>query len=152
MSNETLFISVCLTHVNVWESIEKPCSCVQFIKSHIFLLQVMRESVSGTTSHMHCVWTCNEIEGSYDKVSYHHSSKLYRKKNITHLLPLVLLQVLRITDGNKPMIFSGIAYADTYILACVYTFTMMYFNIDTLVLRAVPCLYLSIDTQAENCM
>ena len=76
-----------LTHTNVWESMGKPCSCTQFIKSHIFyyksrknpyqccksrqnpyqVLQVTRESVSGTTSHVRCVSTCNEIEGSYDK-------------------------------------------------------------------------------------
>ena len=33
-------------------SMGKPCSCTQFIKSCIFLLQVVRESVSGTTSHV----------------------------------------------------------------------------------------------------
>ena len=27
---------ICLTHANVWESMGKPCSCVQFIKSRIF--------------------------------------------------------------------------------------------------------------------
>ena len=81
-----------LTHANVWESIGKPCSYTQFIKSRIFyyksrknpyqycksrenqyqycksrenqyqyckscenlyqVLQAMRESVSGTTSHV----------------------------------------------------------------------------------------------------
>ena len=51
-----------LTHANVWESMGKPCSCTQFIKSRIFyykscenpyqVLQVTRESVSGTTSHV----------------------------------------------------------------------------------------------------
>jgi len=30
-----LFI-IRLTHANVWESIGKPCSCMQFIKSRIF--------------------------------------------------------------------------------------------------------------------
>ena len=84
-----------LTHANVWESMGKPCSCTQFIKSRIFycksrenpyqycksrenpyqycksrenpyqycksrenpyqVLQVTRESVSGTTSHVRCV-------------------------------------------------------------------------------------------------
>ena len=44
----------------------------------VTVLQVLRESVSAT-SHMCCVWTCNEIEGSYD---YHNSTKLhlYQKK------------------------------------------------------------------------
>ena len=27
---------ICLTHANVWESMGKPCSCTQFIKSRIF--------------------------------------------------------------------------------------------------------------------
>ena len=27
---------ICLTHANVWESVGKPCSCMQFIKSCIF--------------------------------------------------------------------------------------------------------------------
>ena len=54
-----------LTHTNVWESMGKPCSCMQFIYNPV---QVMQESVSGTASHMHCVWTCYYIEGSYDKL------------------------------------------------------------------------------------
>ena len=29
-------IIIRLTHANVWESMGKPCSCMQFIKSHIF--------------------------------------------------------------------------------------------------------------------
>ena len=67
----------------------KPCSCMQFIKSRICyykscenpyqycksrenpyqVLQVTREFVSGTTSHVRCVRTCNEIEGLYDKIT-----------------------------------------------------------------------------------
>ena len=42
----------------------------------------------------------------------------YTEKNITHLLPLALLLMLHThnnTDGNKLVIFSGIAYSDTYI-------------------------------------
>ena len=38
-------------------------------KKSYFLLQVTRESILGTTSHVHCVWQCNEIEGSYDKIT-----------------------------------------------------------------------------------
>ena len=30
------FIIIRLTHANVWESMGKPCSCMQFIKSRIF--------------------------------------------------------------------------------------------------------------------
>jgi len=43
-------------------------------KKPYLLLQVRPESASvlqatweGTASHMRCIWTCNEIEGSYDK-------------------------------------------------------------------------------------
>jgi len=39
-------IIIRLTHTNVWDSMGKPCSCMQFIKSYIFLLQVTREFVS----------------------------------------------------------------------------------------------------------
>ena len=118
----------------------KPCSCTQFIKSRIFycksrenpyqycksrenpyqVLQVTRESVSGTTSHVRCVGPCNEIEGSYDKIIITIVPS-YTGENITSLLPLALLLVLRTrnnTDGNKLVIFSGIAlyYGDNYIL------------------------------------
>ena len=52
-------------------------------KKSYFLLQVTWESVSGTASHAQCVWTCNEIRGLYDKIDhYHHTTKLYWKKNI----------------------------------------------------------------------
>ena len=123
----------------------KPSSCTQFIKSPIFysksrenpyqycksrenpyqVLQVTRKSVSGTTSHVRiCISTtspCNEIEGSYDKIIITIVPS-YIGKNITRLLPLALLLVLRTrnnTDGNKFVIFSGIAlyYGDTYILS-----------------------------------
>ena len=30
-----LIFIICLTHTNVWESMGKPCSCTQFIKSRI---------------------------------------------------------------------------------------------------------------------
>ena len=50
-------------------------------KKPYFLLQVVRESVSGTASHAHCIWTCNEIEGSYDKIiNTIVATKLYWKK------------------------------------------------------------------------
>ena len=51
-----------LTHANVWESMGKPCSCTEFIKSRIlhymsgkslFQYQVTWQFASGTTSHMH---------------------------------------------------------------------------------------------------
>ena len=50
----------------------------------------------------------------------------YTGKNITHLLPLALLLVLctcNNTDGNKLVIYSGIAfyYGDNYIIASKVT-------------------------------
>ena len=33
-----------------------------------YLIQVTWESVSGTASHTRWIWTCNEIEGPYDKI------------------------------------------------------------------------------------
>ena len=116
-----------LTHANVWESMGKPCSCTQFIKSHIFYSksrknQVTRESVSGSTSHVRCVRTCNEIGGSYDKIIITIVPS-YTGKNITRSLPLALLLMSNNTDGNKLMIFSGIAlyFGDTYIIASPFT-------------------------------
>ena len=145
VSLATTVIIICLTHENVWESMGKPCSCIQFIKSSILycksrvnpyqyyksrevsVLQVTWKSVSGTASHARCVWTCNEIEGSYDKIitivpSYtRKKNHCFTGKNITCLLPLPLLLVLHTrnnTDGNKLVIFSGIAsyYGDNYIV------------------------------------
>ena len=63
---------------------------------------------------------CNEIEGSYDKIIITIVPS-YTGKNIMSLLLLALLLVLHTrnnTDGNKLVIFSGIAlyYGDTYIL------------------------------------
>ena len=90
-------------------------------KKPYFLLQVTRESVSGTTSHVRYVRTCNEIGGSYDKIIITIVPS-YTGKNTTRLLPLALLLVLRTrnnTDGNKLVTFSGIAlyYGDNYIIA-----------------------------------
>ena len=61
-----------------------------------------------------------KVEGLYDKIIVTIVPS-YTWKNITHLLPLALLLVLRAynnTDSNKLVIFSGIAlyYGDTYII------------------------------------
>ena len=66
---------------------------------------------------------CNEIEGSYDKIIITIVPSC-TGKNITCLLPLALLLVLRTrnsTDGNKLVIFAGKAlyYGDTYIVLVV---------------------------------
>ena len=65
------------------------------------------------------------MEGLYDKIIITIVPS-YTGKNITRLLPLALLLVLRTrnnTDGNKLVIFSRIAwyYGDTYILSMVHT-------------------------------
>ena len=55
----------------------KPCSCMQFIKSYIFATSHSRIRISTTSyARIHIsyynsrvlVWTCNEIEGSYDEI------------------------------------------------------------------------------------
>ena len=38
------------------------------MQESVSVLQVTQGSVSGTTSHVCCVWTCNEIEDSCDKI------------------------------------------------------------------------------------
>ena len=86
-------------------------------KKPYFLLQFMRESVSGTCAYIR---TCNEMKGSYDKIIITRVLSYTRKKNFTRLLPLALLLMLctgNNTDGNKFVIFSGIAwyYGDTYL-------------------------------------
>ena len=97
---------------------KKPYFVLQVTCESVSVLQVTRESVSGTTSHVRCVRTCNEMEGLYDKIIITIVPS-YTGKNVTSLLPFALLLVLRTrnnTDGNKLVIFSGIAlyYGDTY--------------------------------------
>ena len=86
----------------------------------VSVLQVPWQSVSSIKYYKSrvCVWTCNEIESSYDKIIITIVPS-HTRKNITHLFPLTLLLVLRTgnnIDGNKHMISSGIAlyYGDTF--------------------------------------
>ena len=107
-----------LMYGSQWGSLAAARFLLQIMRESVSVLQVTRESVSGTTSHMHCVWTCNEIGSSYDKIIITIVPS-YTGKNITRLLPLALLLKLRTrnnTDSNKLVIFSGIAlyYGDTY--------------------------------------
>ena len=125
-------IIIRLTHANVWESMGKPCSCTQFIKSRIFYSKSRENPYQYCKSRVNLYQvlqvTCaasepfNEIEGSYNKIIITIVPSC-TGKNITRLLPLALLLVLRTrnnTDGNKLVIFSGIAlyYGDTYIGSC----------------------------------
>ena len=108
-----------LTHANVWESMGKPCSCVQFIKSRIFYcksrenLYQYYKSRENPYQVLQVTHAASEraMRGSYDKIIITIAPS-YTGKNITRLLPLALLLVLRTcnnTDGNKLVIFSGIA-------------------------------------------
>jgi len=116
---------------------KKPYFLLQVTRESISVLQVTWESVSGTGSHVRiCIRYCKSRENPYhvlqvtraaskramkSKVRMIKSAPSYTRKNITHLLPLALLLVLRTcnnTDGNKLVIFSGIAsyYGDNYII------------------------------------
>ena len=106
--------------VSVLQVTRESISVLQVTRESRSVLQVTREFVSGTTSHMRCVRTCNEIEGSCDEIIITIVPS-YTGKNITCLLPFALLLVLcthNNTDSNKVIIFSSIAlyYGDTYIL------------------------------------
>jgi len=47
---------------------QESISVLQVTWESISVLQVTWESISGIASHVRCIWTCNEIEGSYDKI------------------------------------------------------------------------------------
>ena len=129
-----LCIIIRLTHVNVWESMGKPCSCMQFIKTRIFTASHARIRIS-TTSHMRIhIKYCKSRENPYQvlQVTCPAASERAMKskvrmiksyqKNITRLLPLALLLVLctrNNTDVNKLVVFSGIASYYNYMLSYV---------------------------------
>ena len=63
--------------------------CIRYYKSHC------------------CVWTCNEIEGLYDKIIITIVTS-YARENLTRLFPLKLLLMVcshNKTDGNQIIIF-----------------------------------------------
>ena len=116
-----------LTHANVWESVEKPCSCVQFLKSDFYYKSCenpyqytshTRIHISTTLNNVH-IWTCNEIRSSDNKIIITIVPS-YTERKITCLLLLALLPMLHShnnTDRNKLMMFFGITlyYGDTHI-------------------------------------
>ena len=53
---------------------------LQVTRESVSVLQDTQKSVSGTASHARCIWTCNKIEGLYDKTIIILSTKLCRKK------------------------------------------------------------------------
>ena len=69
--------------------------------------KLTQESVS--VLQVHYVWMCNEIRGSYDKISV--------PEEISWAW-LIMLHNSKNTDGNKVMIFSGIAlyYGDQHLV------------------------------------
>ena len=107
-------ILIIIHHTNVQKSMGKPCSW-----SYISYCKSQRICIS-TTSYACYVWTYNKIRGLYYEITIIIVPS-YTGKNITRLLPLALLLVLRTrnnTDGNKLVIFSGIASynGDNYIV------------------------------------
>ena len=111
---------------------KKPYFLLQVTRESISVLQVTQESVSGTTSHVRSSECAMKSKvRSYDKIIITIVPS-YTRKNITCLLPLALLLVLHTrnnTDGNKLMIFSGIAlyYGDTYIILKLFDQATMTF-------------------------
>ena len=105
----------------------KPCSCTQLIKSllqvmqeSISILQVTRESISGAIQ-VTCAASERTMKSKVCMIKIITIVPSYTGKNITHLLPLALLLVLRThnnTEGNKLVVFSGIDlyHGDTRLL------------------------------------
>ena len=120
-----LTIIIRLTHANVWESMGKPCSCIQFIKSRIFYCKSCKNWYQSRENPYQVLQvTCTGSERAMKlKVrmikSLHHSTKLYRKKYHSFVaIGIVTLCTRYNKDGNKLVIFSSIAwyYSDDYIL------------------------------------
>ena len=89
------FFIIHLTHVTVWESLGKPCSCAQFIN---FTTSHARIRISYYKSYSLHLNVHNEIEGSYDRTIV----TIVPNYTGTHVLPLALLLVLHTcnyTDG-----------------------------------------------------
>ena len=98
----------------------------QVTRESISVLQVMRESVSGTTSHV-CSSECamNEIKGSCDKIIITIVPS-YTRKSFTCLLPLVILLML-CTCNIRWQYFPVwlCTYGDTYIILLFKVIVLM---------------------------
>ena len=97
-------IFIRLTHANVWESMEKPCSYrrITSIKSCIFYYKSCENCIR---YYKLCALCLNANH-------YHHSTKLYQKKYHSFVAIGLLLACVctrNNTDGNKFMIFTCIA-------------------------------------------
>ena len=111
-------IRICITHTNIWESMGKPCSCMQFIKSRILYYK------SHESLYQYCKSCALRLNIQRNRRfvwwnHYHHSTKLYRKQLCTR----------NNTDGNKLMIFSStpLYYGDTGIFPFEQGFPLVLF-------------------------
>ena len=94
--NDISFLGILrLTHANVWESMGKPCSCIQFIKV-VFLLQVTRKS-AGAVSERAMVRMIKSFK--YQAIP----------EKLSFVALLLVLRTRNNTNSNKLVIFSGIA-------------------------------------------
>ena len=129
-----------LTHANVWKSMGKSYSCMQFIKSHILVMWESLSVLQITCTMSECAM--KSIKSLNDNISITIVTKLYKKS--LGLLPLALLLMRRTrnnTDGNKLVIFSCIAlyYGDRltlFISCCPGQFIPLKYNAIFLVLQA----------------
>ena len=102
---------ICLTHTNVWESIGKPCSCIEFIKNIFYCKSRARENPYLYKSRdqgilylyfMYC--ESRALRAMIKSFITTVATKLYRKQYHSFVLLLALLPVLRThnnTDSNK---------------------------------------------------
>ena len=82
---------------------ENPCSCMQFIKSHIFLLYMSHKNLYQVLQV-----TCTASEHAMKLTVDISLTPSYTRNNIPQLLRLALLLMLDTrnnTDGNKLVIF-----------------------------------------------
>ena len=92
--------------------------CYYKSPENLLVLQVTQESVSGTASHVHCVWTCNEAKGSYVEIIITIVPSYTGKKYHSLSLPTakIFSRTRNNTDSNKLVIFSGTAFFTMVIL------------------------------------
>ena len=64
---------ICLTHVNVHESMKKPCSYMQFIKSHIF--NPRPACATRVTVVVLCVCVCVSVFSVLPSHAFRHSTR-----------------------------------------------------------------------------
>ena len=112
---ECFIIRLTQMYVSQWGSLAATSSfwkAVFFTASHA---RIRIRYYKSRVLHLNVQWNQRFVWLNH----YHHSTKKYREKN--HSLPLAFLLMLHThnnTDGNKLVIFSGIAsyYGDNYII------------------------------------